>query len=354
MPGDFSHDHQLRLRPDVKLRLSEARDLVRDLSEHESVLLLSAPGVGKTEMVHDLASELGLEVRSVLGTQLAPEDLSGLPRLVGERTVFCPPRVLLPEDDTPFLLFLDELPASSPDVQKAMYSLLLDRRIGEHRLPAGSRVVAAGNRASDRALVRSLSNALVNRVFLVEVTADAGEWLAWAERANVRHEVREFVRLRPEALLREPTTQGEPFSTPRAWVSLAQALDRVSAGGSGTATVRRSLAFGRVSAEDASLFADSGWRCLVGSRAADLVSGAARLPRPDDAAYALALDLVHRGAVAGELDGLPRSTVDAFLAGLDREHQYTLYGRDRSVWERLATPPEDGSRGLFDRRGWPS
>ncbi|MEM9660359.1 MAG: hypothetical protein AAF961_18500 [Planctomycetota bacterium] len=79
-----------------------------------------------------------------MGTQIAAEDVSGVPRIVGERSVFCPPRILIPEDRQPFRLFLDELPASSPDVQKAFYSLLLERRLGEPRLPRGTWVVAAG------------------------------------------------------------------------------------------------------------------------------------------------------------------------------------------------------------------
>ncbi len=72
--------------------------------------------------------------------------MSGIPRIVGERSVFCPPRILLPEQPEPFCLFLDELPACAPDVQKAFYSLLLERRLGEHALPKGTWVVAAGNR----------------------------------------------------------------------------------------------------------------------------------------------------------------------------------------------------------------
>ena len=76
-------------------------------------------------------NEAGLPCRSLLGTQIAPEDVSGIPRIVGERSVFCPPRILLPEDGKPFCLFLDELPASPPDIQKAFYALLLERRIGE-------------------------------------------------------------------------------------------------------------------------------------------------------------------------------------------------------------------------------
>ena len=45
--------------------------------------------------------------------------------------------MLLPETPEPFCLFLDELPACAPDVQKAFYSLLLERRLGEHALPPG-------------------------------------------------------------------------------------------------------------------------------------------------------------------------------------------------------------------------
>src|SRR4249919_705141 len=125
------------------------------MAHEQSFLLLSAPGMGKSEMVYEAAREAGLPCRSLLGTQIAPEDVSGVPKVVGERTVFCPPRTVLPEDEKPFCLFLDELPASPPDVQKAFYSLLLERRLGEYHLPKGTWVVAAGNRTEDHALTRT-------------------------------------------------------------------------------------------------------------------------------------------------------------------------------------------------------
>src|SRR5438477_1599858 len=165
--------------------LSQAKALINCMAHQQSLLLLSPPGVGKTAIVAQAAAEAGLPCRSLLGTQIAPEDVSGIPRIVGERSVFCPPRVLLPEKPEPFCLFLDELPACSADVQKAFYPLLLERRVGEHDLPAGSWVVAAGNRAEDRALVLDLSAALVNRLFLLQVRVDAGEWFAWAGRQGV-------------------------------------------------------------------------------------------------------------------------------------------------------------------------
>src|SRR5947199_10602389 len=131
------------------ITLSQAKSLVRTLAHRQSLLLLSPPGVGKSDSVAQAAAEAGLPCKSLLGTQIAPEDVSGVPRIVGERSVFCPPRILLPDEPHPFCLFLDELPACSADVQKAFYPLLLERRLGEHALPAGSWVVAAGNRTED-------------------------------------------------------------------------------------------------------------------------------------------------------------------------------------------------------------
>src|SRR6059036_839144 len=154
------------------ITLRQAKSLLRAMAHKQSLLLLSPPGVGKSDTVLQAAAEAGLPCRSLLGTQIAPEDVSGIPRIVGERSVFCPPRALLPEEPAPFCLFLDELPACAPDVQKAFYSLLLERRIGEHPLPTGTWVVAAGNRVEDRSLVRALSSALVNRVLLLHVRVD--------------------------------------------------------------------------------------------------------------------------------------------------------------------------------------
>ena len=123
----------------------------------------------------------------LLGTQIAPEDLIGVPRIreIGpERfaTEFCPPSAIL--RTTPFLLFVDELNSAVPDVQKAFYSLILDRRLGDYELPEGSRVVAAGNRVEDRALVRPMATALANRMVHVALEPSADAWLALGERSR--------------------------------------------------------------------------------------------------------------------------------------------------------------------------
>ena len=73
------------------ITLRQAKTLITCLAHEQSLLLLSPAGVGKSEMVYQAAADAGLPCRSLLGTQIAAEDVSGIPRIVGERSVFCPP-----------------------------------------------------------------------------------------------------------------------------------------------------------------------------------------------------------------------------------------------------------------------
>jgi hypothetical protein len=306
------------------ITLKQAKKLIQCMAHEQSFLLLSPPGVGKSEMVYQAAAEANLPCRSLLGTQIAPEDVSGIPRIVGERSVFCPPRVLLPERPEPFCLFLDELPACIPDVQKSFYSLLLERRLGEHQLPRGTWVVAAGNRMQDRALVRALSTALINRVAILQVRVDVQEWLDWAELNKVRPEVRGFISYMPDALMRPVPAEPVPFSTPRAWTLLSRALDLAEAGGILTREMRRVLAFGRLSAEDAAVF------CALAEEAIGpmkpllhYIENPKSLPEGEAARWFI-LNCIRQLVKDGKLRGIPAQTINNFLGQLSDEHQLTL------------------------------
>jgi MoxR-like ATPase len=306
------------------ISLQQAKKLVQCMAHEQSFLLLAPPGVGKSEMVFQAAAESGLPCRSLLGTQIAPEDVSGIPRIVGERSVFCPPRLLLPERPEPFCLFLDELPACAPDVQKAFYSLLLERRLGEHRLPAGTWVVAAGNRQQDRALVRAMSSALVNRVTILNLRVDADEWQDWARRAGIRADIRSFLSFMPEALMREVPQEPQPFSTPRAWALLSQSLDKAEGAGILTRETRRALAFGRLSAEDAAVFCALADETIGTLRPLEsYIEHPDTLPRGDTARW-FVLNCIRQHVQAGRFADLKPRAVNRFLRGLPTESQLTL------------------------------
>jgi hypothetical protein len=126
--------------------------------------------------------------------------------------------------DEPYCLFLDELNACSQEVQKAFYSLILDRRIGEFHLPAGTIVIGAGNRAEDAAITRPLSSALINRLVHVQLRASARDWLEWAGTAGIHELVVSYITNRSDHLWSKPPKHEEPFSSPRAWDMLSRAL----------------------------------------------------------------------------------------------------------------------------------
>ncbi len=333
----------IRSAHDEAISLGQAKKLVQCMAHEQSFLFLSPPGVGKSDMVTQAAAEAGLPCRSLLGTQIAPEDVSGIPRIVGERSVFCPPRILLPENPEPFCLFLDELPACAPDVQKAFYSLLLERRLGEHALPAGTWVVAAGNRMQDRALVRSMSSALVNRVTILNLRVDADEWQAWAKKTGVRADIRNFISYMPDALMRPVPAEPVPFSTPRAWALLSRALDLAEGSGILNREIRRALAFGRLSAEDAAVFcALAEEKIGVMGAIEDYVVRPELLPKTDAARWFI-LNCVRQHVRDGQLAHLKPRTVNRFLRALQPEQQLTVISDLVEQWGALGA-----DRAMFD------
>ncbi len=197
-------------------------ELLLGLATVRPVFVWGAPGIGKSSLVREFAQSLGLECVSLLGTQLAPEDLVGVPQIRDGRSVFCPPETIA--RDEPYCLFLDELNAATPDVQKAFYSLILDRRIGGYELPHGSIVIGAGNRSTDNALARPMASALVNRLAHVHLTASATDWLRWAAGNGIHPWIVDYVTDRPDHLWSKPPKTEETFSTPRSWHILSDAL----------------------------------------------------------------------------------------------------------------------------------
>jgi hypothetical protein len=315
--------------------LGQAKSLLRAMAHDQSLLLLSPPGMGKSDAVAQAAADAGLPCRSLLGTQIAPEDVSGIPRIIGERSVFCPPRVLLPETPEPFCLFLDELPACAPDVQKSFYSLLLERRLGEHALPKGTWVVAAGNRVEDRALVRGMSSALINRVVILNIRIDLKEWLVWAAANGIRKEILSFMAFLPSALMKPVPADPSPFSTPRAWASLSRALDLAERAGILNDSIRRALAFGRVSAEDAAVFCVMAEHKLENVRPVrDYVEDPSLIPT-DDAARWFILCRVREAAGAGDLEGIAPEAINRFLMALPREHRFAVLIEMVDAWGQL-------------------
>lgn len=186
------------------------------------IFIWGPPGIGKSSLVQRFADEVGLPCVSLLGSQLAPEDLIGVPTIVDGKSVFCPPRMIA--RDEPYCLFLDELNACSTEVMKAFYSLIHERRIAEYTLPEGSVVIGAGNRSQDQAIVKPMPSALINRLVHVHLRVSHRDWLEWAFANGIHPQVIEYIQNRPDHLWSQPPKHEEPFSTPRSWHMLSDAM----------------------------------------------------------------------------------------------------------------------------------
>jgi hypothetical protein len=213
---------ELGVNPPTTVTQSGLSAFLLNVALVRPVFIWGQPGIGKSALVEQFAAELGLECVSMLGSQLAPEDLIGVPQIIDGKSRFCPPRTIA--RDEPYCLFLDELNACTNEVQKAFYSLIHDRRVGEYELPEGSIVIGAGNRAQDTAIVRPLSSALLNRMVHVHLEVSVRDWTAWAERSGIHPVVLQYIRNRPDHLRASPPKHEEPFSTPRSWHMLSDVL----------------------------------------------------------------------------------------------------------------------------------
>jgi hypothetical protein len=244
----------------VTLTPAQLPDLLLHVAVVRPVFVWGQPGIGKSSLVEEFAAQVGLECVTLLGTQLAAEDLIGVPRITGDgdnaKSRFCPPEAIA--RDEPYVLFLDELNGSSHEVQKAFYSLILDRRLGSYTLHPESVVIGAGNRSQDSAIVRPMSSALINRMVHVHLVSSARDWLAWARRGGIHPWVIDYISQRPDHLAQQPPRHEEPFSTPRAWHMLSDLLHSYGAGsGDGpeiSDELLRVLTLGTVSAAHAGQF----------------------------------------------------------------------------------------------------
>lgn len=186
--------------------------------------LWGAPGIGKSDIVAGAARALGLPLIDLRATLLDPVDLRGLPMVADGAAKWARPDFLpfADRDGESGILFLDELNAAPASTQAACFQLVLNRRVGEYQLPEGWRIVAAGNRVSDRASASRMPSALANRFAHIDCEADLTAWSAWADSVNLSPLVVAFLRFRPELLHKMPEGEARAFPTPRAWAQVAK------------------------------------------------------------------------------------------------------------------------------------
>lgn len=274
------------------------------LSADIPAFLWGAPGLGKSDIVRQTAKAADLPMIDLRAVLLDPVDLRGLPIVADGKSTWCSP-AFLPDaarDGESGILFLDELNAAAPSVQAACFQLVLDRRCGEYVLPDGWRIVAAGNRQTDRAAAQRMPTALANRFAHIDVQPDVESWAQWASAAMLSPVVIAFVRWRPALLHAMDKSDGRAFPTPRSWAQVAKIID------SGISDALRFQLVTGLIGDGAAAELEGFCRCYASlPRIADILAAPDAASVPDDisAQYAIAAALA-RNANPGNLQQIVR------------------------------------------------
>jgi hypothetical protein len=199
------------------------------IGQHTPVMLWGPPGVGKSQIIAQVASRHDAPMIDIRLSQMEPSDLRGIPFRVENSVEWAVP-VMLPNakrHGETGILFLDEITSAPPSVSAAAYQLILDRRLGAYEVPKGWAIFAAGNRQGDRGVTYTMPAPLANRFSHFEVEANLDDWVSWAYANDIDERLIGFLRFRPERLFDfDPAHNPVAFPSPRSWEFAHRALKK--------------------------------------------------------------------------------------------------------------------------------
>lgn len=226
----------------VKMYLSKDANGVYDVAgaRQRPVLIIGAPGIGKTAIVRQVAEEMHLGFVSYTITHHTRQSAIGLP-FVKEKTfqgeTYSATEYTLSEIvDSVYtaiekqgkregILFIDEINCVSETLAPAMLELLQNKKFGPHKIPEGWVLVAAGNPPEYNKSVKEFDIVTLDRVKRVVAEPDFEVWKRYAMDQGVHTAVLYYLGLKPQSLFSvEKTVDGVAFVTPRGWEDLSVAL----------------------------------------------------------------------------------------------------------------------------------
>lgn len=290
-----------------EITISRAKALVSTcIRLDKPVWAWGPPGVGKSQIMEQLAHEAGADMTEIRLSLFDPVDLRGLPMpdVIRKVTEWLRPSIWPALDATrPQYLFFDEMDRAAPSVANAALQIVLGKQIGEHRLPASTRILAAGNGETDRTGTNKISSAQANRFTHLYVRPDAEAAAAHLASKSTNPAMVAFLRFRgvdtlnAQGVITRPgliygkAAQGEhAFPSARAWENVADFIDLPAA-------ERLDLAKGTVGTHAAiefEAFVES-FAAIVGLMA-DIFANPATAPIPSEPSlqYAVAAAVANR------------------------------------------------------------
>jgi hypothetical protein len=197
------------------------------LNVRKPLMLRGRHGVGKSELVYQIAAELGLPVVERRASQMTEGDLVGLPRTDGDVTSFCPPDWLDDSCKRAVLLFLDEVDRAIPEVRQGIFELTDSRKIFGNYLHDDTVVIAAvnGGEHGSQYQVGEMDPAELDRWTVFDVEPSTEDWLDWAKN-HVTDVVWDFINQNRSHLEHgEDFEPNKVYPSRRSWKRLNDCLE---------------------------------------------------------------------------------------------------------------------------------
>lgn len=210
------------------------------IHEQRPIFMMGPPGIGKTAIMEQIASELGVGLVSYSMTHHTRQSALGLPFIVkktyGGReydvSEYTMSEIIASVYDMmeatgkkEGILFLDEINCVSETLAPAMLQFLQYKIFGRHTVPDGWIVVTAGNPPEYNNSVREFDVVTWDRLKRIDVEPDFGVWKEYAYKKGVHAAILTFLDIKRDCFYRvETTVDGKTFVTARGWSDLSEMM----------------------------------------------------------------------------------------------------------------------------------
>lgn len=231
---------EIKRSVEIYLDKNEFGEYIIPVSRQRPVFMVGAPGIGKTAIMQQIASELDIALvtysmthhtrQSVLGLPVIGErDYSGKQVWVSEYTmseiITALYRVMKDSGKKEGILFLDEVNCVSETLAPAMLLFLQYKILGNQSIPEGWVVVTAGNPRQYNKSVKEFNVATLDRLKRINVTEDFSVWKEYAYRQGIHAAVITFLEINQQWFYSvRSSVDGIQYVTARGWEDLSDAM----------------------------------------------------------------------------------------------------------------------------------